>query len=267
MKIFDCFTFHDELEILDIRLNTLNKFVDKFIIVESAINHQGKSKKINFNINLFKRFESKINYFLIKEFPKNYSSWQIENYQRNQISNGLKNCTDEDIIIISDVDEIPNLNNFDFFNLREKIYVFEQDLFYYKLNLRLNQKWLGTKLCKYKYLKSPQWLRQQKTHKKYSLWRIDKIFSKTYTSKFQIIQNGGWHFTWMKSIDNILLKINSYAHTENKKFAQKSYLEDCINRRINFLNTNEKLEIVNINKNFPDYIFNNQNLFREWIEK
>jgi beta-1,4-mannosyl-glycoprotein beta-1,4-N-acetylglucosaminyltransferase len=63
MKIFDCFTFNDELEILDIRLNTLNKFVDKFIIVESAINHQGKSKKINFNINLFKRFESKINYF------------------------------------------------------------------------------------------------------------------------------------------------------------------------------------------------------------
>jgi hypothetical protein len=71
----------------------------------------------------------------------------------------------------------------------------------------------------------------------------------------------------MKSIDNILLKINSYAHTENKKFAQKLYLEDCIIRRINFLNTNEKLEIVNINKNFPDYIFNNQNLFREWIEK
>ena len=111
MNVYDCFTFNDELEVLEIRLNTLNKYVDKFIIVESRINHQGGKKNINFNINLFKKFRNKINYLLIESFPKNSSAWDIENYQRNYISNGLKDCKPEDIIIISDADEIPNIKN------------------------------------------------------------------------------------------------------------------------------------------------------------
>ena len=72
MKILDCFIFNDEIEILDIRFNVLNNFVDKFIIVESAINHQGNYKKKNFNINLFRKFERKIKYITIEEMPKNF---------------------------------------------------------------------------------------------------------------------------------------------------------------------------------------------------
>ena len=143
MKIFDCFTFNDELEILDIRLHTLDKFINKFIIVESKINHQWGRKKINFDINLFKKFKDKINYFLIEDFPKNYNSNQIENFQRDYISNGLKNCDDNDVIIISDADEIPNLININFKNLRKKVYSFEQSNFMYKLNLMRPNKWLG----------------------------------------------------------------------------------------------------------------------------
>ena len=135
MKIFDCFTFNDELEILDIRLNTLNKFVDKFIIVESKTNHQGNEKKVNFNINQFKKFKDKINYFLIDKIPSYYSSWEIESYQRNYISNGLNSCEENDVIIISDIDEIPNLERFNFNKMKRKFYSFEQAHFMYKLNL------------------------------------------------------------------------------------------------------------------------------------
>jgi beta-1,4-mannosyl-glycoprotein beta-1,4-N-acetylglucosaminyltransferase len=169
MKILDCFIFNDENEILKIRLNTLSPYVDKFIIVESLINHKGKRKKKNFNINLFKKFKKKICYLLIKNIPKNYSSWQIENFQRNYISNGLKKFSKEDIVIISDVDEIPNLKDVQFSKIKNNYYAFEQDHFFYKLNLKLKEKWIGSKMCKLKDLKSPQWLRSLKMHKKYSV--------------------------------------------------------------------------------------------------
>jgi beta-1,4-mannosyl-glycoprotein beta-1,4-N-acetylglucosaminyltransferase len=269
MKIFDCFTFNDELEVLDIRLNTLNKFVDKFIIVESKTNHQGNEKKVNFNINLFQKFKDKINYFLIDKIPSNYSSWEMESYQRNYISNGLNSCEKNDVIIISDIDEIPNLEIFNFNKMKRKFYTFEQEHFMYKLNLERPVKWLGSKLCKYKNLKSPQWLRSLKTHKKYSVWRIDKIFDKNYSFDFEIIKNGGWHFGWLKSIDDIILKINSYAHIEhnNKLNNNKIYIKNCIKKKISFLNNNKKLKIRNIDLKFPNYIVNNKSLSKKWISK
>ena len=267
MKILDCFIFNDENEILKIRFNTLNSYVDKFIIVESLINHQGKRKKRNFNINLFKKFKKKIYYLLIKKIPKNFSSWQIENFQRNYISNALKKFSKEDIVIISDADEIPNLKNFDFSIIKNNYYSFEQDHFFYKLNLKQKEKWLGSKMCKIKDLKSPQWLRSLKMHKKYSYWRIDKYFSKNYVFNFEIIKNGGWHFGWLKNINKIILKIDSYAHIENNLDINKNkkFIEKCINKKINFLNINEKLKKVKIDNSFPYYIKNNLHKFKKWI--
>ena len=148
MKVLDCFIFNDELEILDIRLNILNSYVDKFIIVESTINHQGNYKKKHFNINLFKKFEKKIKYITIEEIPKNFSAWQRENYQRNYISKGLEEFSPEDIAIVSDADEIPNLKNIDFTKLNNNYYTFEQDHFHYKLNLKKKQNGMALKCAK-----------------------------------------------------------------------------------------------------------------------
>ena len=216
MKIFDCFTFNDELEILDIRLNILNKFVDKFIIVESKTNHQGNEKKVNFNINQFKKFKDKINYFLIDKIPSNYSSWEIEGYQRNYISYGLNSCDKNDVIIISDIDEIPNLEKFNFNKMKRKFYSFEQEHFMYKLNLERPVKWIGSKLCKYKNLKSPQWLRSLKTHKKYSVWRIDKIFNKNYSFDFDIIRN-----TYASANNATFRLYNLAPHTRDRIFQDR----------------------------------------------
>ena len=128
MKFIDCFLYHNEDLILDIRVNTLNKFVDKFVIVESKYDHQGNKKKLNFDIKKFNRIRKKIIYLIIDEFPKKMSNWERENYQRNFIMKGLEGFDDNDYIIISDVDEIPNLlklSNLDKF----KYTVFQQKMF------------------------------------------------------------------------------------------------------------------------------------------
>ena len=146
MKIFDCFIYNNEDLILDIRLNTLSKYVDKFIIIESNYDHQNNKKKLNFSIDKYQKFKKKIIYKIIEKFPDNLSNWGRENFQRNFILEGLNDANDEDFIIISDVDEIPNLTKLK--NLENYKYtVFEQKMFYYKLNLinETNPIWLGSK--------------------------------------------------------------------------------------------------------------------------
>ena len=153
MKYYDCFMYHDEDLILDIRLNTLNKFIDKFVIVESKFDHQGNEKKLNFNFDNFKKFKNKIIYQIIEKFPNNMTNWERENYQRNFIIQGLKNSSEDDYIIISDVDEIPNLSKLKNHE-KYKYTIFEQKMLYYKINL-INSNhpiWYGSKMCKLKKL-------------------------------------------------------------------------------------------------------------------
>ena len=269
MKIFDCFTFNDENHILEIRLNELNEHVDFFIIVEFGQNHQGKNKGKKIDEKLLNKFKKKIRYFYFEKFEPNLNSWERESFQRNQINKGLIESKNEDIVIISDIDEIPNLKKINFSEIGEYIYAFSQTHTMYKLNLIRNEKWIGTKLCKKKVFISPQWLRSLKVKKKYSFFRLDKFFSKTYYNKFKLIDNGGWHFGWLKNSDEIIKKVNSYAHTEHNipKFNNKSYIEECIKKNVSFLDNNDKL-YLNDKLNFlPKYILNNIDQFKEWIKK
>ena len=136
MKIFDCFQYFDEDMMLDLRLHVLNKYVDKFVIVENLFMHSGKKKKQNFNIQNFKKFENKIKYILVNELPENLvnldnltgskrtnslidNTLKIEHNQRNKITDGLNEANSDDLILISDVDEIPKLKNIKHF-LRSK---------------------------------------------------------------------------------------------------------------------------------------------------
>jgi len=116
MAIYDCFQFFDEEHVLDLRFNILDEFVDFFVIVESTINHQGLEKKLNFNRNKFKKFDKKIIYIVVDDTPKHLIKSHIggeslvEQHQRNSLMRGLKNSHDNDLVILSDVDEIPDLN-------------------------------------------------------------------------------------------------------------------------------------------------------------
>ena len=211
MKIYDCIQFFNEENVLDLRLNILDEFINFFVIVESATDHQGNTKKLNFDIHKFTKFKKKIIYIVVEDTaeaikkPHLGQNSLVERHQRNSITKGLTNCDDNDLVIISDVDEIPDLNKLNFFD-KKNYAVFCQKKFDYKLNL-LNEtegEWYGSKVCLKKNLKSPQWLRDLK-FKQYPFWRIDKI------RNLQIIKDGGWHFSYLQSPDNIVKKVMSFS--------------------------------------------------------
>jgi len=260
MKIYDCFIYNNEDLILDVRFNILNEYVEKFILVESRLDHQGNKKNLNFNIKNFKKFENKIEYLIIDDFPSNFGSWQRENFQRNYISEGLKFLEEDDYIIISDVDEIPNLKQVN--NLKKYKYtVFKQKNLFYKLNL-INKSlpnWFGSRICKKKYLKSPQWIRDQKV-KKFSVLKFYRI-------KWNIIENGGWHFSYLMEPKKIQEKLKSFAHSEyNSNFyTDIEKIKDAIENNKDLFNRNQKYEKIQLDNSFPDYILENKIKFQNWI--
>ena len=131
----------------------------------------------------------------------------------NFMQKGIISASDEDLIILSDNDEIPNLNSKQFLNCdKNKIIIFEQLFFYYKFNLLYDKMlWPGSKACRKKNLKSFSWLRNLK-NKKYPFWRIDTSFSKNKTTNLEIIQEGGWHFTNVKTAEQLYIKLKNYGH-------------------------------------------------------
>ena len=139
MAIYDCFQFFNEEHILDLRLNILNEFVDFFVMVESTTDHQGNSKKLNFDIKKFKKFRRKIIYIVVDDtseaIKKSHIGGEslVEQHQRNSLTRGLKNCCDNDLIILSDVDEIPDLNKLNIFDKKKNMQFFPKKCLIIKL--------------------------------------------------------------------------------------------------------------------------------------
>tara|TARA_B100000579_G_scaffold283849_1_gene235178 strand:- start:1039 stop:1845 length:807 start_codon:yes stop_codon:yes gene_type:complete len=267
MAIYDCFQFFDEEHILDLRLNVLNQLVDYFVISESTSNHQGKEKKLNFDPQKFKKFNKKIIYIVVDDTaeaikkPHLWGESLVEQHQRNSITRGLKKCHDDDLIILSDVDEIPDLSKLSLFN-KKNYAVFSQKMYSYKINL-LNEtenNWHGSKICLKKNLKSPQWLRNLK-FKKYPFWRIDK------PRNLQIIENGGWHFAYLQSPDKISNKIKSFSHGEFNKidFTNQKSIKEKIEMGHDIFNRKIKYRKIQIDNSFPKYIVENKEKYKEWI--
>jgi beta-1,4-mannosyl-glycoprotein beta-1,4-N-acetylglucosaminyltransferase len=296
MKIYDCFMYFDEEVVVNVRLHTLNEFVDYFVIVESRFTHKGDPRELKFDHKKFQKFRDKIIYIIDEEaYPQTheirtedsendrstkliFNAAYRENGQRNLIAKGLKEANDEDLILISDVDEIPKLSGLNFKSIKEKIILFKQDMFYYKFNLHLPDLiWTGTKACKKKNLISPQWLRNIKD-RKYSFFRIDTFFSKTKFTSIKIISDGGWHFSNIKTPKEIELKLRSYLHhrefDENplsvdqidKIIKNKLAIYDLkVDKIVNKIGNGNKLEKFEINK-LPNYIQINQNDLKDWID-
>ena len=296
MKIYDCFMYFDEEVVLDVRLNTLNEFVDYFVIVESSFTHKGDPRKLKFNHKKFEKFKDKIIYVIddqiysqteeIKPLDNEgeksrkyiFNAAYRENGQRNLISKGLNEAENEDLILISDVDEIPKLNNINLKIINEKIILFRQDMFYYKFNLHLpNIIWTGTKACKKKHLVNPQWLRNIKD-RKYPFFRFDTFFSKTKYTDIKIINDGGWHFSNIKTAKEIEFKLKSYLHhrefdenplsvNEIEKIVQdKLAIYDLtVDKTTNKIGNGNKLEKFELEK-LPIYIQLNKDNYKEWID-
>ena len=296
MKIFDCFMYFDEEVVLDLRLNTLDRYVDYFVIVESTFTHRGDRRNLKFDHKKFEKFKDKIIYLTFDKEPdgieavyendnegeksRKYilNAAKRENGQRDYIVNGLQKASSEDLILISDVDEIPNLEEINLDNLKEKILMFQQDMFYYKFDLKLpNMVWSGTKGCRKKDLLSPQWLRNIKD-KKYSLFRLDIIFSKIKYNNIKFIKNGGWHFSNIKSPKEIEHKLKSYLH--HREFDEEPLSLDQIDgiiknkqaiydlkvdKTVNKVGTGSKLVNYSFDK-LPIYLKENKENYKEWLD-
>ena len=296
MKIYDCFMYMNEDVVLDLRLNYLNNYVDFFVIVESTYFHSGKKKNLNFDINKFSRFKKKIIYLVLDEEPKDIEfineldSREIKNskhilngmrrdfFQRNYIEKALINCNEDDIILISDVDEIPKLENLNKKAIGNNVIFFKQKMFYYKFNLCSPLvEWFGTRACKKENLKSPQWLRNLKS-KYYPFWRFDILLCSNKIRNAIFIQDGGWHFSYLNTAEQIENKLKNYAHhwefdlssinlIDIKKRLQNkesiyNLLTDMTNSKFK---SGQKLEKINTNI-LPAYLIENEDKFKKWLD-
>ena len=263
MKIYDCFTFFNELELLELRLKILSPYVDYFGLVESNVTHRGKSKPLYFDLNKenFSAYKDKIIYLKLNTNTKETHpyDWSIENLQRNTILNGLNNCQDNDLIIISDLDEIPNpkilqqikentlftksniLKLHRIFRKRKNKFIayskyiqlllkynqnapildilnitplgFSQKHYYYYMNNLYTDKWWGSVISLYKNMKTPQTLRDIRRH-------------------LPVLNNGGWHFSYMGGYDRILTKANSTVDEDTSRNTNKEYSMEYIKDRL-----------------------------------
>jgi beta-1,4-mannosyl-glycoprotein beta-1,4-N-acetylglucosaminyltransferase len=264
-KIYDCVTYFNENLQLELRFNILNKYVNKFIVCEAKQDHKGKKKNINFNIRNFSHFKDKIIHIICEEFPKELNPWQRQAFQREFIFKGLDEAKDEDYIIFSDPDEIPNPKKLINIKLKKKYGIFMQKSFCYKINLfnKYESPWAGSRIVKKKNIKSIDWLRQKVLVKnlKYSWFRFDK------EKNIELVNDGGWHFNNLMKPEKISLKLKTFAHTEyeSNKFSDLSIVKDKILNREDLFNRNFVYDKIYLDKSFPEYIIKNQKKYKEWI--
>ncbi len=225
--VYDCFIFFNELDLLEIRFNELNGVVDKFVLVEADRTFQNLPKPFIFDENKqrFSKFLDKIIHVKLTKYPfffpiiNPFSPWKLEFYQRDSVIKGLVNCKPDDIILISDVDEIPNptvLQSMIDGGI-DKIYGLKMDMFMYFLDNKLifdggsnmtkaestQGIWHSTAVLPYRLLK-------KRPH------RIRKIIMRTRRrgEVYEIIPNAGWHFTYVGGVKKIIQKLEAFSHTE-----------------------------------------------------
>ena len=297
MKIFDCTTYFNEPLLFELRLNILDKHIDKFIVCEAIYTHSGKKKKINFNKNNYPNFKDRIVHIIVDKEPVNLfkvgelnesnnslfrlnAAKRIEK-QRNAIISYFDKNNDDDWIIYSDSDEIPDLVKTDLKKINKKIVLFKQKVFHYKFNLVLeSHDWYGSKACRFKDLKSISKLRNIKT-KKYNWWRLDTFFKNDKFIDLRIIDEGGWHFTELKSAQDIYIKHKNDEHHDEFDLTgiNTNDIEDMINKKYIVYdhsvdsknldkkwNKNNRVYLSEINDNkLPDYLINNKNKYLSWF--
>jgi len=254
-RVFDCFTFYNELDTLHVRFEELYDFVDYFILCESPLTHRGKEKPLYFeeNKDKYSKYKDKIVHLIDTDMPrldptKVDDPWLRDTHQRNYLNNGLLqfDLSNNDQIIFSDLDEIPNVKT-----LQKKlpvnwIYSLEQDFYYYNLHNKLKKKWRLSKVLNYetyvnKFNSTPQEVRVVLDYREIFKFRFNR----------NVIKNGGWHFSYFGGVEKIINKIENLVHTENDldEFKDPKYIKKVIQDNVDIFKSGEKIKrIKNINK-------------------
>lgn len=259
MKIYDCFQFFNELDILEIRLNTLDPYVDYFVLTESKVTHSGKEKPLFYeeNKDRFEKFNHKIIHVVVEDTPDG-SSFDRDIYQRNVSLSKLKEvASDEDVILSGDLDEIPNpevLENLEEFFNPDSLYHFEQKYYTYYLNNFLNMPWYGTRMCSLSFL----------ANKTINNIR-ESTQNKSELNGF-IIGEGGWHFTYIGDEERIKQKIESFSHQEFNNEQVKSQILKNLESNKDLFSRPYTYQVVEIDESFPKYIRENLETYKYLIK-
>lgn len=285
--IYDCFTFFNELELLELRLHELGEIVDKFVLVEATKTHSNKPKPLHYldNRSAFSAFHDKIIHVIVDDEPDAKDAWVLENYQRNCIARGLVDCRPDAWIMVSDLDEIPRATAVkklsgeipfrdDFFSrvahnalsnkLTQKIFHrrrlrrilrkhhpfvwrFEQRLYRHFLNCVSSAPWHGTRMMRFRDFTSAEEMR--------------------YTG-YKTVKDAGWHFSYLGGVERIRQKVAAYAHQENNhpQFTAPEFIAERINAGLTLFGENEKMEFVALDKTFPRFMLDNPEKFAGWIK-
>ena len=271
-KIFDCIPFYQSNLLFELRLKTLDHLVDKFVVCEATKTHAGKEKELFFDLKRFKKITNKIDYIIVDDMPDRSSlkneKYPLYNYQINALKKGITEANDKDLILVSDEDEIPNPSSITNFNYEKYKYgIFMQKIFYYRLNIQsesdtADNMWPGSRICFKDNLKKFSWFRALKVKNKYSpFWKFWK------ENRIDLIQNGGWHFTYLMNYQKIAQKIKSSEHFEFNKsnFTDLDKIKYRVENLIDPFDRNFRLKKINIDDSYPAQIINNIEYYKNWI--
>jgi beta-1,4-mannosyl-glycoprotein beta-1,4-N-acetylglucosaminyltransferase len=282
--IIDCFPFFKELDILEIRFHALDKYVDKFLIVESEETFTGLEKPLYFleNQNRFSQFLDKIEYVKIPKILKSIDTnkgsvnWGREYFQKNVMMQQINKYDSNDIVIISDCDEIPDLSAVDFSTI-DSPQVFTNYMFIFKLNLMMFNNQISTQRIEgnppvnneigYPWLWFGSTLTKQKFLKNQLFWGHPNLREK----RQQLPQiNGGWHFTFCMTRDDIQDKLRAFSHADaldTKEINNETYINKCISQEKEFNDCGRDVKLIDINSEYiPEYIKNNINKYKHIIK-
>jgi len=257
MAVYDCFLFFDELDVLDIRLHELASVVDKFVLVESTKTFRNKNKSLYYaeNRERFEEFEDQIIHVIVTDTPRSAASWEVEYFQRNAMVRGLTQCKPDDIILMSDVDEIPRastifLNDWVSAFTFQKCYWFAQTVSYYYLNYISNILWNGSRVVQYKNIGTPQAWRDQSG---------------------KGLDLAGWHMSYLGSVERISKKISAFAHSEYDvpEFNNVEHLAKCLEKGVDLFNRDHIVFNIKPAKecDLPQYVHNNIDKFKHLIKE
>lgn len=277
--VYDCFQFFNELDILKMRMNIMNDVADKFVVSESTVTFSGDSKPLYYaeNKDLFEPFNKKVVHIIVDDTPMDTTPFMRDSHQKCAVKRGLDGASKDDIVIFSDVDEIPNpevvkkvLDNFD----PNKIYALAQRNFYCYVDMEettgnllsitgefpgvegKDRKWLGTKICTVGML---------------DRFTTEQLRDKEQQPLMERVPNGGWHFSYMggnsktSATKRVQYKIQSAAHQE---YNTREYLWNVhrnIKKHKDILGRESNFEIVPIDESFPEYLRTHQDEYKHLI--
>jgi beta-1,4-mannosyl-glycoprotein beta-1,4-N-acetylglucosaminyltransferase len=280
--VYDCFCYFNEDMLLELRLETLWEHVDWFVISEASYSHAGVARQTQFDIKRFDKYASKIRYIRLDQRPEGPNDfWKNENFIRNNLTKGLFDAQPNDLILISDLDEIPNPEKIKEYQPRYLRGDFDQRYYSYFLNnywlgdvdekgiLKPNSNiWRGSKITTYRHFMDffKGNATSVRSYKSSGIWRsIKRAWFRQFN--VQLLKNGGWHFTWVFTMENLVKKIENTAHQEynKKEYKEPIYIERMIRAGKDFHKPNSRYQAQLLDHQFPEYLVQHADKFREFL--